>query len=1050
MTNATALSVEKRLYRFDGLLVDPVRRVLLREGEPVPITPKAFSILLVLIENRGEVVAKEELIRQVWASSYVSDANLTQNISSLRKALGERAGDPRYVVTVPGQGYTFAAPVELEEELATPSPFPPPPALSSAPEPLPEPTVTFDLGSIPGIPDRGSRPRLRIALGLAVLALVLALALAVPRLTRGPLALPEELGSVAPLRRPSVAVLGFRDLSQGEDTRWLASALAEMLTTELSAGGQVRVISRENVARARAYVDIQTSGTLAGASLPRIRSIVAADRVVVGTFVALPGGADRRIRLDVRVLRSADGEVLASLSEMGKESELFDLVNRAGAQLRQVLGYARPSPGQARAARALRPSDTEAMRLYSEGLDRLRDHDAPRALALLERAVQAEPESAVIRSAHSQALEMLGYEGPARDEAKRAVELASSLPREVRLGLQARLHALSHEWERASGIYRTLWTFYPDNLEYGLQLATTLARTGRAREALETVAAVRKLPSGQGEDPRIDVLEARIAWRLSDLDRTWRAASSAVAKSRRSGETLILAQALIYQGDALLLKGQTDRAVAVFREARQLAEKERQPYLVGMALANLGAALQARGDLAGAEAVYWESLAIAERLGTGMGISSQYQLLGILHQQKGELTEARDLLEKALVWQARIGDRMAEGRSHDAIGMVLAAQGDLVGARQKLEKALELGRAFGNRSDEAVSLIHLGEVLERQGDLAEALKRYEQAFAIFRTVGEPGQAAKALVESANAMSRLGDLAGARRRLKHALQSYRRAGDRLGMAEVLDRLSGMEYRTGDVAASRRLSERGIQIAEETGSDLLLLEALRRIGRADWAGGRLAEARLSLERALRLSLQGGGGEGTETMGIRLDLVRLSLSEERYEEAASLAREAADWYRSRNMAGSEAQGMSLLAEALLYQGKPAEAREAAERARVRAESSQDRETRVLVAARLARVDAAGGFPADFAKAVRDLRPRVREAQEEGYVNAALQARLALGEILLASGDATGRNLLLEVRKDAGNRGFAVLARRAEKALQTGGSLPGWIGWKGGRKTE
>jgi tetratricopeptide (TPR) repeat protein len=262
-----------------------------------------------------------------------------------------------------------------------------------------------------------------------------------------------------------------------------------------------------------------------------------------------------------------------------------------------------------------------------------------------------------------------------------------------------------------------------------------------------------------------------------------------------------------------------------------------------------------------------------------------------------------------------------------------------------------------------------------------------------------------------------------------------------MAEVLDRLSGMEYRTGDLAASRRLAEREMQIAKETGSKLLLVEALRRTGRADWAGGRLAASRLAFEQALQLTLQGGGGEGTESMGIRLDLIRLSLSEERYEEAARLAREAADWYRSRNMAGNEAQSRSLLAEALLYQGKLAEAREAAERARVRAEGSQDRETRVLVATRLARVDAAGEIPADLAKAARDLRPRVREAQEAGYVNAALQARLALGEILAEAGDAGGRGELLEVRKEAGSRGFALLARRAEKALTR---------WKGGRKTK
>src|SRR5215210_3275149 len=110
-TSPLAAASEKFLYEFDVFRVDPIRRRLLREGELVALTPKAFSILLVLLENRGEVVDKEELIRRVWGDAFVTEANLTQNVSSLRKALGERANDHRFVVTVPGRGYSFVAEV---------------------------------------------------------------------------------------------------------------------------------------------------------------------------------------------------------------------------------------------------------------------------------------------------------------------------------------------------------------------------------------------------------------------------------------------------------------------------------------------------------------------------------------------------------------------------------------------------------------------------------------------------------------------------------------------------------------------------------------------------------------------------------------------------------------------------------------------------------------------------------------------------------------------------------------------------------------------------
>ena len=140
------------------------------------------------------------------------------------------------------------------------------------------------------------------------------------------------------------------------------------------------------------------------------------------------------------------------------------------------------------------------------------------------------------------------------------------------------------------------------------------------------------------------------------------------------------------------------------------------------------------------------------------------------------------------------------------------------------------------------------------------------------------------------------------------------------------------------------------------------------------------------------------------------------------------------------SGAQAMSLLAEALLRQGRLAAAQEAAVRSRNRGETSEDREMRVLVAARLARVDAAAGQPG---RGIRELRRRIPEAQAAGYVNAALQARLALGELLLAAGEAqAGRAALLQVRREAEARGFALLAFRADAALGTGGGFTGWKG--------
>ena len=99
------------LYEFGPFVLDTAQHVLLRQGKPVPLTPKTYDLLLVLVENSGRMLPKDELMKAVWPDSFVEDSNLTQQISAVRKALGETAGEDRYIVTVPGKGYRFAAAV---------------------------------------------------------------------------------------------------------------------------------------------------------------------------------------------------------------------------------------------------------------------------------------------------------------------------------------------------------------------------------------------------------------------------------------------------------------------------------------------------------------------------------------------------------------------------------------------------------------------------------------------------------------------------------------------------------------------------------------------------------------------------------------------------------------------------------------------------------------------------------------------------------------------------------------------------------------------------
>lgn len=108
-----------RLYRFDAFCLDATAKVLLRDGQPVTITRKAVETLLVLTENAGQVVPKEELLKAIWPDRVVEEANLTQNIAMVRRALGAERGTAAYIETFPGRGYRLVGPVELEESHVT-------------------------------------------------------------------------------------------------------------------------------------------------------------------------------------------------------------------------------------------------------------------------------------------------------------------------------------------------------------------------------------------------------------------------------------------------------------------------------------------------------------------------------------------------------------------------------------------------------------------------------------------------------------------------------------------------------------------------------------------------------------------------------------------------------------------------------------------------------------------------------------------------------------------------------------------------------------------
>jgi tetratricopeptide (TPR) repeat protein/TolB-like protein len=593
--------------------------------------------------------------------------------------------------------------------------------------------------------------------------------------------------------RPVVAVLGFKDLGGKKDYAWLSAALSEMLASELAAGESIRVVAGENVARMKLDLALVDTDDLRPDRLSRVGGHLGADRVVVGSYLALGPGTARRLRLDVRIQATSDGETLASFSETGSEAELFDLVSRAGSRLRTRLGAGMLSEADARALRASIPSSPRAARAYSEGLARLRVFDAVGARPLLEQAVRADRAHPLFHAALAEAWSALGYDAMARAEAKEAFERSAALSREERLAVEARYRETTKEWNRAVEIHQSLWNFFPDNLEYGLRLAAAEERAGKRKEALATVEAVRRLPAPDGEDPRIDLAEAGVAYRLSDFARQRAAAERAATKAGARGARLLVAAARLNGADAAWALGEPDRALALYSEAQ----------------------------------------AIFDAAGDRSGVARTLSGMANLHYRQGRLAEASDLYERSLAVFRETGNDFAVAWTLHSFANVLSDGGDLAGSRKLQEQALAIHRRIGDRGGEAGSLGNIANLLQYQGDLAGARRMHEQALAIFRDVAEKGPAAIELNNIAIVLAAQGDLKGAQALLEEALALKRETGNRSSIAFTLAELGGLAAARGDLGAARKHHEEAARIREALGQ------------KARAAESRLALATVSLD-------------------------------------------------------------------------------------------------------------------------------------------------------------------------------------------------------------
>ena len=354
MTQATP-----RIYEFDAFRLDAVKRLLWREGEPVPLTSKSFETLLALVEGRGEILDKDALLSRVWPDAIVEEKNLTINISALRKALGESPQEHRYILTVPGRGYRFVAEVRevtdgepelmvrqsarvsvVEEEWESEG------VGEGERKKMDDTTLTLPRSPAPPLPLSHSY---KVWLAVALLAvLVIGIAFWWKEGIRNESAI--GLAGGPPSAIKSLAVLPFKSLNPPSSEDYLGVGLADVTITRLSNLNQLIVRPTSSVLPFAAQDPLQAG------------QLLKVDAVLDGSLQQ----AGDRVRVTVRLLRVSDGTPLWAEKFDEPFTDILAVEDAISARVASALTHSLTGEQRRQLAKHY-TENTEAWQLYLKG-----------------------------------------------------------------------------------------------------------------------------------------------------------------------------------------------------------------------------------------------------------------------------------------------------------------------------------------------------------------------------------------------------------------------------------------------------------------------------------------------------------------------------------------------------------------------------------------------------------------------------------------------------------------------------------------------------------
>jgi DNA-binding winged helix-turn-helix (wHTH) protein/TolB-like protein/Tfp pilus assembly protein PilF len=446
---------EKCYYEFGPFRLDTAERQLWRDDEEIPLTPKAYAVLNLLIRHSGRTLSKEDFMREVWADSFVEEKNLTDNISILRQALGDDAKNQKYIRTIPRRGYRFMADVReikdgeidfilhersrahivVHEESAEPAANTSPEKQTSLRE---QPSGGDDL------PEEKTRWWTRPFFIISICALVAALSFAGYLLLRNKTRV-ESTQTSSSLSAKSIAVLPFKPLTAESRDEYLELGMADALITKLSNIRQITVRPTTSVMKYKGEgLNLRTIGS------------------ELGVDVLLDGRVQKvgdRIRLSVQLVRASDAAPVWGENFDENLTDVFALQDRVSQRVASALSL--KLTGEEKKGLAKRYTDNvEAYQLYVQGRAQWSSFSPSGLMTSINyyrAALEKDSNYALAYAGIAGAYNVIGIYGPltareagpkAREAAEKAIELDDQLSQaHLALGTEKLLY--EWDWEGA-------------------------------------------------------------------------------------------------------------------------------------------------------------------------------------------------------------------------------------------------------------------------------------------------------------------------------------------------------------------------------------------------------------------------------------------------------------------------------------------------------------------------------------------------------------------------------------------------------------------------